>query len=195
MDSEKNRLSAGEVRWRCEPHTLGFSSTDEIPEDQRFFGQEEAIAALRYGLATRNHGHNIFVRGISGIGRTSLVRRMVEEYQPQCLPVPDRCYVHHFSSPEKARLISLPRGQGKHFQAAMERFADFIERELQATLSSDRIKSREKILEEKAHAEMRRLGKPLEEELGREGLALLPMQIGANVVPAIVPVIDKKAVT
>lgn len=192
---QRCKLSAAEVRWECPKELLRFKSTRDVPVDERFFGQEEAIEALRYGLDTRNHGHNIFVRGISGLGRTALVHRMVEEYQPKCAPVPDRCYVHNFRSPEQVRLITLPTAEGRVFRHDMERFADFIEKELNLYLSSDRIKSRQRLLEEKAHEEMRRIGKPLEEELSKQGLAMMPMQVGSNMVPAIVPIIDGNAIS
>ena len=160
------RLTADKVRWQCDPHSLGFKTTAELNHDERIYGQDDAVEALRYGLETRTHGHNIYVRGLSGFGRMSLVRQMIEEIKPYCKPVPDRCYVYNVESPDQPKLITLPTGKGKHFCRALERFAHFLVEDLAAYLQSDRMKSRQRSLEESAQIEMKRIGEPFD-QIGR----------------------------
>ncbi len=184
------RLSTAQVRWQCDPQSLGFETTAELKHDERIYGQDDAVEALRYGLETRTHGHNIYVRGLSGFGRMSLVRQMIEEIKPHCKPVPDRCYVYNVESPDQPKLITLPTGKGRHFCRALERFTHFLIEDLAAYLQSDRMKSRQRSLEENAQIEMKRIGEPFDRDLEAAGLALVPMQMGQNVQPVIMPVIE-----
>ena len=67
------KLSVSDCRWVCDPATLGFSSTAELHPEHRILGQPDAVDALRFGLDSRTHGNNVFVRGLSGFGRIELI--------------------------------------------------------------------------------------------------------------------------
>ena len=124
------KLSAAEARWRCPPEDLGFASTSELTPRHEILGQEDAVEALRFGLESRSQGNNVFVRGLSGFGRMSLIHQMIENGLPDGDPAPDRCYVFNFKSPDKPILITLTTGTGPAFQQEMDNFAIFAEKEL-----------------------------------------------------------------
>jgi len=184
------QLTYQQVRWRCEPNDLGFDNTTSVESNDQIYGQDDAVEALRYGLETRTHGHNIYVRGLSGFGRMSLVRQMIEEIKPHCKPVPDRCYVFNTLAPDQPKLITLPKGKGKPFCHALEQFVHFLKDDLAPYLQTDRVKSLQRSLEETAQAEMKKIGEPFDRELEEAGLALVPMQTGQNVTPVLMPVMD-----
>lgn len=192
--SDELKLSKDQVRWRCPADALGFESTQELKPENRILGQEDAVDALKFGLESRTHGNNVFVRGLSGFGRMSLVHQMIEETAPTAPVRPDRCYVHNFDTPDRPRLLSLTEGRGSPFKTAMDSFADFTEQELASYLSSDRIKAKQRQLTEQAQSEIQKIGEPFEEELQSQGLTMVPVQAGQNVVPAILPLINGKPV-
>ena len=66
--SHETRLNHEQVRWRCIADDLSFLWTDELTPKHEILGQEDAVEALRFGLESRSHGNNIFVRGLSGFG-------------------------------------------------------------------------------------------------------------------------------
>ncbi|MDC1308284.1 hypothetical protein N8Z40_09885, partial [Pseudomonadales bacterium] len=55
-------LDIQDCRWRCDPDILGFKTTAELHPEHRILGQADAVDALRYGLDSRVHGNNVFVR-------------------------------------------------------------------------------------------------------------------------------------
>ncbi len=193
--SEAHHLEAKDCRWRCDPASLGVTSTEEITPDERILGQDEAVEALKFGLKNRFKGDNIFVRGLSGFGRMSLIDQTINEIAPEKIDVPDHCYVHNFEEPDKPRLISLPAGLGRGFRIAMDEFSDFAQTELPAYLSSDIVKSKRKEVTDTTQRYLQELGRPLDKRLGEAGLTLVPMQIGQNIVPMILPVINGNPVT
>lgn len=193
-EAEATRLTAAAARWRCPVADLPFADTRSIEPEHRIYGQEDAVDALRFGLETRLQGNNVFVRGLSGFGRTSLIHQVIEETVRSRPETPDRCYIHDFDSPDQPSLLELPRGRGPEFRDAMASFADFTRNELPGFLSSDLLKSRQKQLAGETQEKMQSIGQPFDEELQAAGLAMVPMQVGQNMVPAILPVIDGKPV-
>ena len=57
--SNTHKLSPEQLRWTCDPETLGIQSTLDIPPCREIIGQERAIRAIRLGLNMTSHGYNI----------------------------------------------------------------------------------------------------------------------------------------
>ncbi len=188
------RLAEDVLRWRCDPEALGFRSTKEIDPINAVVGQDDAVQALRFGLESRGAGLNVYIRGLTGTGRMTLVRQLVEEISPKCRPSSDRCYVHDFAQPDRPRLITLPPGQGRRFVRRVDRLIEFIVQDLGPLLASDRVRARRKRLDERAEADIKEIGQPLEREMQESELALAPIQIGQTIQPAVLPVVDGKPV-
>ena len=74
-------LAADNLRWRCDPAKLSFKTTADLEPIVGVVGQDDAVEALRFGLEIDAPGQNIFVRGLTGTGRMTLVRRLLEEVQ------------------------------------------------------------------------------------------------------------------
>jgi len=193
-NSHPTRINAAGARWICPPEALGFTTTAEISPVERILGQDDAVEALRFGLENRLKGNNIFVRGLSGFGRTALIHEMIEETPLAPVKSPDICYVHNFISPDQPKLISLPQGKGEAFRVAMDGFADFTTTELPEYLNSDVVKGKQKTLMATSQEKIKAVGKPFEEELQQASLAMVPMQVGQNMVPVILPIIEGKPV-
>jgi predicted ATP-dependent protease len=189
------RLSGEDLRWRCDPAWLPFDSTALVSPIAGIVGQTDALEALSFGLEMRGPGQNVFVRGLAGSGRLSLVRQLIREIQPDCPPAPDRCYVHDFSRADRPRLVTLPRGSGPEFQARLDGLVHFIREELGPYLASEAVRSRRTVLDDRVQEEIRKLGKPFEDELGAAGLALVPIEVGQTVQPVILPVVDGEPVS
>ncbi len=186
------KLPVDALRWTCPVSWLPFSTTLDVEPLSGIVGQEEALEALRFGLEMSGPGQNIFVRGLSGSGRMTLVCQLVEEMRPPCPPTPDRCYVHNFAEPEVPRLISLPRGEAPAFDAAVDNLVHFIRDELGPFLASDAVRSLRTSIDDRTQERIRRIGQPFDEELQKNGLALVPVEVGQRVQPIILPVVDDK---
>jgi len=183
-------LTPEQLRWRCPESWLDFETTADIEPLRGVVGQDDAMESLRFGLELKAHGQNIFVRGLTGTGRMTLVRQLLQELAPTCSPADDRCFVHHFAQPDRPRLISLPAGQGRAFRRRIDRLIDFIAHELIPRLSSDGMRARRSRLDQEIQQRLRELGQPFEDRLREAGLALVPVQIGPTVQPTILPLLD-----
>jgi len=187
-------LEKAALRWRCDPRTLPFRSTKEIDPIPGVVGQPGALEALRFGLECDFYGQNVFVRGLTGTGRLTMVKRLLEEMRPVCKSKRDLCYVHDFSDPDQPRLLTLPAGKAREFRRRVGAFADFIRDGLQEALNSPGLKSRRDALEKRAREEIDGLTKPFEEALKEANLTLVSIQTGPLSHTALFPVIDGKPV-
>ncbi len=141
-------LPVAALRWRCDVEGLRFQSTAEVVPVTGVVGQETAVDALRFGIESRAAGQNVFVRGLTGTGRMTLVRRLLQELQPSCQETHDLCYVHHFADSNRPRLISLPAGAGRRFRRMVDELADFLRRDLGEALGADGVRARKAALDE-----------------------------------------------
>jgi len=161
---------------------------------RRVVGQDTATEALKFGLEIDAPGQNVFVRGIQGSGRLTLVRTMVEELRHSRKPRPDRCLVHNFSQPNHPVLLHLATGTAPAFQQRMDALAEYIRAKVEPAVQSESLQARVADLNREAQEEMQRWQEPFEEELGQAGLALMGARTGDVTRPVLVPVLSGQPV-
>lgn len=192
-------LDAGALRWRCDPESLGFRTTEEVQPIPPVIGQESAVEALEFGLGSPAPGHNVFVRGLTGTGRALLVRRLMEHIKPSCPLARDRVYVRNFSEPDRPRLLTFARGTAREFARLMHDMADFIRDELTKALSSEAARARRSELEQETKSAITGLTEPFEQELRQAGLTMMSVGGGQRqndgVQTAILPVMQGRPVS
>ncbi|UCG15635.1 MAG: AAA family ATPase [Phycisphaerales bacterium] len=189
-----NPLPVDALRWHCDVADVDFETTDDVKPLIGVVGQDDAVEALRFGLETDAPGQNVFVRGLSGTGRMTLIQKLLEDIRPSCPLTRDHCYVHNFGQPDRPRLITLPAGKGKEFRRRVEKLAGFIREHLGAALSSEALKARRAAIEEAAEQEFRSVMEPFNKALSAAGLALVSRQLGPITQTAILPTIEGKPV-
>ncbi|MCC6783915.1 MAG: AAA family ATPase [Planctomycetes bacterium] len=169
-------LAADEVRWTCS--SVGRSST--APGPSRLLGQPRAIAALRTGLELYAAGYNVFVSGLMGSGRTSIVRHLLEEMKPSCRLGLDHVFVHNFREPNKPRLISLPRGQADRFRERMAELVGELREALRRSLGSARHRQTRQLMQQELERRRARLLAALRREARKQGFAVVEAEEGGE---------------
>ena len=192
FDDSPLRVPPERLRRRCDPATLGFATTAEVEAVRGIVGQDLAVESLRFGLETDAPGHNVFVRGLTGTGRMSLIQQLLEEILPFCPLAPDHCYVRNFAEPEQPRVVTLPRGQGREFGKAIDDLIDFVKTDLAQILEAESVRARIAAIEKQARAAIDELTEPFNAELRQNNLALVSVQIGRTSHPAILPLHEGK---
>ena len=119
-----------------------FKTTDEIKPITEFFAQKRALAALNFGIKINCKGFNIYAMGPPGIGKRSLIRKVLKAYASTC-PIPsDWCYVHNFHNSEKPIALQLPAGYGHVFKKDMNIFANELGTTILSIFESDEYRAR-----------------------------------------------------
>ena len=116
------KLSAGELRWRCNPEKLGFKSTKDLEASKEIIGQPRATEAIRVGLEIEGFGYNIFVTGLEGTGKSTIVKDYVAKHAGKLRKPNDWCLVNNFKDEFRPRAIEVPSGKGIPLSKKMNRF-------------------------------------------------------------------------
>jgi hypothetical protein len=104
-------LAAEVLRRTCDPQSLKFTTTDELPRLQEVIGQPRAFRALEMGSEISGKGFNIIAVGLPGSGRTTLTREFLERKAAKEAVPSDWCYVNNFSNPRCPQALKLPPGK------------------------------------------------------------------------------------
>ena len=187
-------VPSDQLRWQCPLDLLNFESTKDIPPSREIHGQQTAWEALKFGIECSAPGQNVYVRGQSGTGRTSMIRQLLEDYQPQEVKKYDRCYVHNFARPERPRLITLPAGTACEFRNQIREFGRYVKEELNEALNADYLLARRTAIQTSAQEEIQQLKSPLEADLKKAGMALVSLQAGQMMQTTIFPLVDNEPV-
>jgi lon-related putative ATP-dependent protease len=125
--AEALELSAAELRRVCDPASLGFQTTAELPVLSEVLGQPRAVAALAFGAGIGGQGFNLFALGDPGSGRTTIITNYLGK-RAETLPVPpDFCYVHNFANPRCPLPLRLPAGRGAQFKKDIDALVEELQ--------------------------------------------------------------------
>ena len=130
-------LSAEQTFMTCANGQFKFKSTKNIKPSHEIIAQKRAIAAINMGLGIRRPGYNIYVAGIQGTGKTSVIRQFLEQWAKKSPPPNDWIYIYNFNAPECPKAIELPRGQGRVFKKKMEHIVKAFKSEIPSALQSE----------------------------------------------------------
>ena len=178
------------LRWQCEPKSLKVKSTDDVVASREIIGQERALRALRVGLEMNHFGYNIFVTGLSGTGRTTTIKRMLQDFEQKQSDLLDHCYVNNFKNPDSPSVISLPAGQGRALKQDMENFIKDLLRDIPAVYESQRFQQERKILLQHFQDRQKIVLQDFEKRVKERGFDLVQVQVGNAMRPDIVPVVN-----
>ena len=159
-------LPAGALSRPCDPASLTFETTDELPDLQDVIGQPRALRALELGSEVSGPGYNIFVLGQPGSGRTTLSQEYLVR-KAESEPVPDDwCYVDNFEQLHRPRALRLPAGRGIEFRKEMDGLIERCQQDIPRTFESEEYtRDRDRIVSEvkkQQEAEFLRLQKHVE---------------------------------
>jgi lon-related putative ATP-dependent protease len=132
-----SRLTAEEIRRACDITGTACLSSREMEPLEAIIGQERAVRSLRFGIGMRDLGFNVYVSGIPGTGKTTAVKRFLQEEARDKAVPNDLCYVNNFRDPTRPKALSLPAGKARQFQRDMKALVEDGQREIRRAFESD----------------------------------------------------------
>jgi ATP-dependent Lon protease len=187
-------LNPGELRWKCDPSIFDFDSTDSIEPIEGILGQERALKAIRLGVDLRKPGYNIYIAGLSGTGKATTVKKMLEHISSNCPALYDYAYVNNFKDEDRPVLLTFPVGQARAFKQEMQSTIDMLKVKIPQTLESETNTNRKKKIISQYNEREQAILSSFEEKLGSDNFTLGQVKIGDAARPDIFPVVDQKAI-
>jgi predicted ATP-dependent protease len=183
MQKKVNELNVGNLRWTCDPSMFSFETTAEIPPLKGIVEQDRPIRAIRFGLDIASPGYNIYVSGLTGTGKTTVIKLFLDEIAAKMPSPGDWCYVYNFRDAGCPLVLSLPAGQAKFLKAEMHELVRHLRAEIpKAFESKEYEESVNRLLQENQGVQQILLAK-LSERTRSQGFEIEISKMGISLVP------------
>ena len=185
MSDTCKELPPESLRWTCDPSLFSFKTTEEIPPLTGIVEQERPIRAIRFGLDITSPGFNIYVSGLTGTGKTTVIRSFLEEIAARMPRPDDWCYVYNFRDPNCPTILNLPAGRAKALKAEMGELVRHLKTAIpKAFESKEYEESVNQLLRENQSQQQLLLGQ-LSEKARAEGFEIEISKMGVSLLPAL----------
>ncbi len=189
-------LSPDRLRWRCPADAFDFESTDGAAPTDRIVGQERAEKAVRLALEIPSLGYNMFVTGVSGTGRETTVKRILDSLDLSTDDLRDIVCVHNFTDPERPLILEFPADEGEVFVGNLEQCRSLLKSNIPAVMASERTAMERRAVQSRLKARQQEVMKALDEEARAKGFAIVSIPVSPEQVrPDVMPMIDGQPVT
>ncbi|MEW4939302.1 ATP-binding protein, partial [Acinetobacter baumannii] len=160
------------------------ASTKRIKPLNNFLGQDRAKASVEAGISLPYSGYNIFAVGTAGLGKRTMIKRLLQQHA-KTMPTPDDwVYVYNFKQARQPIALRFPAGQGTKFQQTLHQTWQIILKQLERRFSAETYHNRiERIRQETGDEQQQALV-----ELTKEGEELDLKLISRNEKHGFVPV-------
>lgn len=126
-----------------------FDTTKDIPVLDSVIGQDRAVKAINFALAIKNQSYNLFVTGMRGTGRTTIVQDLLKKYAANEFGSNDWIYVYNFEKPDEPKALELPRKRARILEKKFTKIISNLKRDLtKAFDSSEYVDKKNAIIEE-----------------------------------------------
>lgn len=187
-DFSQYEVPVDKLHWRCDPAIFDFECTKDLAPLKEFIGQDRAIRAIKFGLSMDHDGYNVFVAGLAGTGKTSIVKTYIErlvkeQNEAERVTPSDWAYVFNFTDPDRPQAISMPQGTCRPFREKIMKLLDRLKEDLARAFSSEEYKSSRQQVIDQSQAIQQSIVQEMGEYAKKQGFMLQMTQMGPAAVP------------
>jgi len=183
-------VPADKLTWRCDLAFLPFTCTKDMTPLEDFIGQDRAIRAIEFGLGVNKPGFNIFVTGLTGTGKTSIIKAFLKKVttaqgvlSADAQTPEDWSYVYNFADADRPLALRIRRGWGKVLKADMEQLVQNLQREAKKMFESDDYAHQRQGMIEQIQKRQQEMMDALMAEASENGFALRMTPSGIVLLP------------
>ena len=111
-------------------------NSSKVP-NYEIISQARAVRAITVGLGVQKPGYNIYVAGVQGTGKTSVIRGFLKKTAENQKTPSDWIYVYNFKNTESPRAIEVATGLAKKFKKDMDELIEQLTTEIPDALQSE----------------------------------------------------------
>lgn len=190
---EVKPLKPSQLKWTCPTDLFEFTNTSELSPSKEIVGQDRAVRAVKLGLEIPSSGYNMFVTGVSGSGRETTVKRILDQIDTTTDNLTDLCYVYNFEDSTRPRALVFPAGEGKQFKEGLELCVELLQKNIPVVLRSESTASAKGVLLESFSEQKKEQMDKAEKAAVDAGFAMVSIPAGQGQSrPDVLPVIDGK---
>ncbi|MBF2718571.1 AAA family ATPase [Psychrobacter sp. NG254] len=135
-----------------------YSDPDDLPTDTRTapdldvgFGQQRALKALHTALDIKASGYHVFAAGENGLGKRTIISRLLTRIAADETTPDDWVYVHNFTDPRTPLALRLSAGQASLLQQQVNHLWQHAKKRLSQRFRSDQYQSKIEAIKNNTH--------------------------------------------
>ncbi len=183
-------LSAQEIDYTISYAPKGVTKSSDLSPCHDIIGQDRAIDAIRAGLNVSGIGYNIFVTGMTGTGRTTTIKHLLEVLEKRDPELLDICYVNNFKNTDYPRVLMFKAGEGRRFKKDMDYLISSLRKIVPKVFLSEDYKDRYTRIMREFEGRQKELIGGYEEDLTKAGFVMVQIQSSLGTRSEIQPLID-----
>ncbi len=165
------------------PDQMPFNDTSELAPLDQVIGQRRAVEAIAFGLDMKGCEYNIFVTGVEGTGKTTILQGILTDHAAQFNTPPDLCMVNNFEDPYCPIVIEIPPGTALKFSKDMKRFIQVLRVKIPGLFESDMFREKQRRIEEGHINDQNRLFENVEALAASLSLGIVKTESGYEIIP------------
>ena len=146
LNIDKYKVSEDNLKFKCSLDDLDFKTTEDIEPLGGIIGQERAVNSIEFGLKMKHKGYNIYIAGVSGIGRTNYAKSLIKKNIKFNENLKDWIYVNNFRNNNEPVALSFKAGVGKEFKNDIDDIIEKLKVEIPKIFNSKEYENHNRIL-------------------------------------------------
>lgn len=131
------KLNHDDVFRTCDEDSLASVMSEKQAPNYEIIAQERAVRAINVGLGVQKPGYNIYVAGVPGTGKTSVIRSFLKKTAESQNTPSDWIYVYNFKNIESPRAMAVSTGLAKKFKKDLDSLIELLSVEIPDALQSE----------------------------------------------------------
>ena len=148
--SQRCLVPANKLKRYSKP-TLLPADTRSAPDLDIGFGQQRALKALHTALDIHASGYHVFAAGENGLGKRTIISRLLRLIAADAPTPDDWAYVHNFADPRTPLALRLPAGQATILQQQVNNLWQQAKKRLSQRFRSDQYQSKIEAIKNDTH--------------------------------------------
>ena len=171
---------------------LKISSSADVKPCRTIIGQDKAVKSIKLGLKVKSGGYNIFVTGLTGTGRSTTIKHLLEELDNKTPDLKDVCYVNNFEDPDNPMALVFKAGEGKTFKKDVDLTIDSLRKVVPKVYSGEDYKEKRNRVVADFTDRQKKLLSEFETKMKEAGFVMVQMQVGPGIRTELQPIIDNE---
>ena len=180
---EKFKVLAEDLTRKYPLGLFDFKDTSELDPLDSIIGQERAVEAIDFGLNIKGSEYNIFVTGLEGTGKSTIVRKLLFEHAKTQETSEDLCLVNNFDDEYCPVVIKMPAGSAVYFSRSMAQFIEVIKTKILDFFETPSFQKEQNSINKEISNSQKELSDKVDQLAKSKGLSIISTEAGYQVVP------------
>jgi len=176
-------LKLNQLYTKCDTSIFNFRTTATLKNTNKIIGQDRALNSISTALGIKHEGYNLFVMGNSGVGKHSLLDKLLKDKAKKDFTLFDWCYVNNFSDYTKPIALKFPSGMAATFKKDMQDLIKIFQDKIPQTFKQKEYISIRKELEDKMKDAQDELFYKLKDDAKKDDIFINDTTTGVTISP------------